>query len=76
MTKEDFKNYLNRHEHIYPDIIIKRRIIYKGYEVFEIGWDSKEYIGLPVFYLVNEKDEVTVSDLKERAELLKLTRNK
>lgn len=57
MNIEEFKQFLIDKEHIYPDYCKKENMSYNGYEIYSPQFNNK-YIGLPIFYLIDDKDNI------------------
>lgn len=71
MNLEQFKQYLIDQANIYPDYCKKENILYNSYQVFSPQFNDKD-IGLPIFYLVDNKDNIIKCNNKQIFEILKL----
>ena len=71
MNLEQFKKYLINQQNIYPDYCKKENILYKNYEVYSPQFNEKD-IGLPIFYLIDKKDNIINCNKEQIFEILKL----
>lgn len=75
MNLKEFENFLISKEHIYPDYCVKENIIYNNSEIFSPEFNGK-YIGLPIFYMINEKDSIVRCNLQQVYEIMNLLEKK